>query len=71
MDAKAKLTRMIYRVFWNKSSYINTLVTLLSRVQVSYKKRDYVVNPEKHVIYLKYKELILLLSDQINQKCYN
>ena len=31
----------------------------------------YVVSPEKYIIYLNYKELILFSSDQIDQKCYN
>ncbi|MCU7819765.1 MAG: lysophospholipase, partial [gamma proteobacterium symbiont of Lucinoma myriamae] len=30
----------------------------------------YLVSPEKHIIYLKCKELSLFLSDQIDQKCY-
>ncbi|MCU7818226.1 MAG: hypothetical protein KZQ57_05005, partial [gamma proteobacterium symbiont of Lucinoma myriamae] len=34
------------------------------------KKTSYLVSPEKHIIYLKCKELSLFLSDQIDQKCY-
>ncbi|MCU7818747.1 MAG: hypothetical protein KZQ57_07760, partial [gamma proteobacterium symbiont of Lucinoma myriamae] len=33
------------------------------------KPESYVVSPEKHIIYLKCKELSLFLSDQIDQKC--